>query len=525
LEPTKEQTDTPDGSPEKLEKKLQRLETNKQDMEIALTLAIEHGDAVEDQLTQEIEERRNAEQRLQDLLGAVKRQRDDLEIALSTAIEHGDSVQEELQSSNTQLNSEVTERRDTEARLARLVSVINQQKQDLELLVETIASHGDEIGNSLQERLSVAETMAHADALTGLFNRRSFDEALAEEWKRNTRSRSRIALLVIDVDYFKAYNDTFGHQTGDQALISIARCLKSIARRDEDIIARYGGEEFVALLPNCSAQNAANIAEETCKQISELAIAHPASPLGHVTVSIGIASLVPDLETKPEVLFEAADSNLYQAKHAGRNQIFIADMSGDDTMDQNNEVIGDFIDVNEISRGEYLQLGFQPSSVPLQQRWRNNGLSADFLGDYVTTFFPKDETDPDSAARQADMQNAVAYIANELLENAMKYSEESLNQPTNINMYLGEEFLVVTETNAATTEQTQKYRDFVELLTTKDPMEFFVEQLEAKANDDIEASGLGFLTMINDYGASLAWRFSRLSDQACAITTEVKINI
>ena len=194
-------------------------------------------------------------------------------------------------------------------------------------------------------------------------------------------------------------------------------------------------------------------------------------------------------------------------------------------MTNKNEIIGDFIDVNEFSRGEYLQLGFQPSSVPLKQRWRNNGLSADFLGDYVTTFFPKDESDPDSAAHQADMQNAVSYIANELLENAMKYSDDTLDQPTDINLYLGDEFLVITESNAATTEQTKKYRDFVELLTSKDPMEFFVEQLEAKANDDTEASGLGFLTMINDYGASLAWRFSKLSEHGCTITTEVKINI
>ena len=166
------------------------------------------------------------------------------------------------------------------------------------------------------------------------------------------------------------------------------------------------------------------------------------------------------------------------------------------------EIIGNFINIDSCAEGEYLQLGFQPSSVPLKQRWRNNGLSADFLGDYVTTFFPRDESDPQTGARQAEIQSAVSYIANELLENAMKYSDEELQQPICLNMLLGQEQIVITEKNSAGNEGAGRFRAFIDQLNNSDPMEMFVEQLEARANDE-SGYGLGFLTMVNDYGVEL----------------------
>jgi hypothetical protein len=191
----------------------------------------------------------------------------------------------------------------------------------------------------------------------------------------------------------------------------------------------------------------------------------------------------------------------------------------------NVEIIGDFINIDSCSEGEYLQLGFQPSSVPLKQRWRNNGLSADFLGDYVTTFFPMDENNPQTGARQAEIKNAVAYIANELLENSMKYSDEELQQPICLNLLLGQERIVISEKNSVGLEQAAKFRAFIDRLQQSDPMEMFVEQLEANT-DDNSGSGLGFLTMINDYGVNLSWRFeSHPSAAMVTITTEVNLPI
>jgi len=189
----------------------------------------------------------------------------------------------------------------------------------------------------------------------------------------------------------------------------------------------------------------------------------------------------------------------------------------------NIEIIGEFLNLDSCEEGEYLQLGFQPSSVPLKQRWRNNGLSADFLGDYVTTFFPMDENDPGTVGRQAEIKNAVSYIANELLENAMKYSDESLQQPICMNMLLGSEKIIITEKNSTGLEQAKSFRDFIDQLNENDPMEMFVAQLEAKALDD-SGSGLGFLTMVNDYNVELSWRFeTNESARMATITTEVKI--
>jgi hypothetical protein len=191
-----------------------------------------------------------------------------------------------------------------------------------------------------------------------------------------------------------------------------------------------------------------------------------------------------------------------------------------------NETIGNFSNIENISaQGEYLQLGFQPSSVPLKERWRNNGLSADFMGDYVTTFFPKSEDDPQSISRQAEIKSAVSYIANELLENAMKYSDSNLEKSISISLILEQNQIVITESNFSKDDQALSYRDFAAKLISSDPMEMYVEQLETSAIGD-GTSGLGFLTMINDYNAELAWKFITSKEQAeTTITTEVRLPI
>ena len=515
-----------------LKRTLRRLEGENSDLEIALGTAVEHGDTVEeelskvnDRLQQEVEVRRRSEEKLRQLVGAIRRQKDDLEIALTTAIEHGDAIEEQLYDVNDQLNHEVAERRSAEGRLEQLVDTISQQNRDLEVLVDTIASHGDEINAEIREKLDCAEALAQVDPLTGVGNRRAFDEVLADEWRRCAREGRPLALLVADIDHFKRYNDHYGHLTGDECLKRVARLLAGLARRGGDLVARYGGEEFVVLLPGCELAEALARAEEGRLAVEGLAIEHEGSPLGRITLSLGVAALVPTAEVAAEVLFAAADTNLYRAKSEGRNRVTGANGHGGDAMSEGSEIIGEFSGLSEVAEGEYLHLGFTPSSVPLQQRWRNNGLSADFLGDYVTTFFPKNEEDPETVARQAEIRGAVAYIANELLENAMKYSGEG-HRPISLKMLLGEERIIIDETNSVDSATAARYRRFVDELTAKNPMEFYVEQLEAKATDDAGASGLGFLTMINDYGVELAWRFvPQLGSDQVEITTEVTIPV
>lgn len=188
-----------------------------------------------------------------------------------------------------------------------------------------------------------------------------------------------------------------------------------------------------------------------------------------------------------------------------------------------SDVIGAFItprhDVNE-----GLELTFSPSSAPLQHRWRNNGLSADFLAGYVANFFPRDEGDPASLARSQEIHSAVGYIANELLENAMKFSQESPSHPTTIRVVLGEDSILFTETNCTGASRGESFKAFVRELTESDPSEIYVRQLE-KAAVSGAGSGLGLLTMINDYNASLAWCFEELEDGSMRVTTQVQLAI
>jgi diguanylate cyclase (GGDEF)-like protein len=163
------------------------------------------------------------------------------------------------------------------------------------------------------------EELATTDALTGLRNRRKFDAAIDLEWRRAIRQSRPVALLLIDADHFKIFNDTFGHQPGDQALMAIAGCIQSAASRSGDCAARYGGEEFAVLLPGVSAQDALAVAEKIRVRVEQL----PAAP-AVLTVSIGIASVMPIITMEWTDLVEAADKALYAAKAAGRNQSMIA---------------------------------------------------------------------------------------------------------------------------------------------------------------------------------------------------------
>ena len=168
--------------------------------------------------------------------------------------------------------------------------------------------------------------LARRDPLTGVANRREFDETLDAEWRRARRSRSPVGLVLVDVDCFKRYNDACGHQAGDGCLQAVARTLATVAHRAGDLVARYGGEEFAAIFPGLDREQVAAIAESMRRAVEHLAVPHPASPVGSVvTVSVGASSLRPQKGDTPATLIYDADVALYRAKAEGRNRIALAE--------------------------------------------------------------------------------------------------------------------------------------------------------------------------------------------------------
>ncbi|MEM1167796.1 MAG: diguanylate cyclase [Cyanobacteria bacterium P01_H01_bin.35] len=166
------------------------------------------------------------------------------------------------------------------------------------------------------------QKVAKLDGLTGIANRRSFDESLEKEWRRLTRTKSPLSLILCDVDYFKYYNDCYGHLAGDDCLQKIAQTIKQNVKRSADLVARYGGEEFAIILPNTSNKNAEKVAELIRKAIHKLHINHSASKVSkYVTMSMGVASIIPTKLESPQSLIAKADQALYYAKEKGRDRI------------------------------------------------------------------------------------------------------------------------------------------------------------------------------------------------------------
>lgn len=174
----------------------------------------------------------------------------------------------------------------------------------------------------LHEAYRQADVMAGLDHITGVANRRMFDKELKREWRRATREQGSLSLLMIDVDFFKKYNDHYGHVSGDDCLRMIGSILSKTMMRTTDLAARYGGEEFAVLLPGSQQEGARLIAERLRQAVARAGLPHAQSHHGHVTISIGVASTHPSRNTHETQILLEADKALYTAKEMGRNQIW-----------------------------------------------------------------------------------------------------------------------------------------------------------------------------------------------------------
>jgi len=175
---------------------------------------------------------------------------------------------------------------------------------------------------TIKRQADAMRALSMTDGLTGVANRRHFNDRLESEWRRCARANLPLSLIMIDIDHFKLYNDRYGHQAGDLCLQEVSAAMKRCAARPQDLLARYGGEEFILLLPQEGPEGAEAVAQRIQDKVRKLAVPHDASPTAPiVTVSMGLATAMPPLERQDaNALIRSADANLYQAKQGGRNR-------------------------------------------------------------------------------------------------------------------------------------------------------------------------------------------------------------
>jgi diguanylate cyclase (GGDEF)-like protein len=214
--------------------------------------------------------------------------------------------------------------RQAQAALRRSAAQVRAAEQAL----KAMGHERDQLARAQHKASAEHEKLAResaTDGLTGITNRRHFDEILSMEWSRAARSHASLALLIIDIDHFKRYNDHYGHVAGDECLRRVAQLLQTLVRRAGEYVARYGGEEFVILLPGAGVVQAQELAQRCLDRIAAEALPHAASPTaGHLTVSIGIAQAIPDGSQDPRTIVNAADAAMYRAKTAGRARLALA---------------------------------------------------------------------------------------------------------------------------------------------------------------------------------------------------------
>jgi len=209
--------------------------------------------------------------------------------------------------------------------IGALVASLNDMRVRLAASHRELEHKVAERTRELEEANRRLAALSTTDGLTGIANRRRFDEALQSEWNRALRVRQPLALLMLDIDLFKNYNDRYGHQAGDECLRSVGRILEANSRRSSDLAARYGGEEFVLLASHTDTERAMHLANVVRESIESLELTHAEAPQGWITVSIGVAVMLPENGQQPELLVSKADEALYCAKNAGRNRVMLAE--------------------------------------------------------------------------------------------------------------------------------------------------------------------------------------------------------
>ncbi|MDR7049238.1 diguanylate cyclase (GGDEF)-like protein [Duganella sp. 3397] len=215
-------------------------------------------------------------------------------------------------------------RREKEQAQAMALAAQNDLITGLKLSEQRLEAHVAQRTAELQQANNSLALMSMTDVLTGIPNRRRFDQILAAEWTRAARQHSLLAIGMLDIDHFKKYNDHYGHQQGDDCLRRVAAAIDDQFRRGGDQVARYGGEEFIFIVPDAQPDTAMALAQAVCAAVAALGIVHAAAPGGIVTVSVGVACGQPVGGEEPEQLVHAADVALYQAKKSGRNRAMLA---------------------------------------------------------------------------------------------------------------------------------------------------------------------------------------------------------
>lgn len=204
--------------------------------------------------------------------------------------------------------------------VARVQTHLTLRKMHLQLLAEIEERKRTEI--ALEKANEELERLASMDGLTQIANRRQFDSFLQKEWKRLRRDKAPLSLILCDIDFFKRYNDTYGHIAGDKCLKEVAQGISKAVKRPADLVARYGGEEFAVILTNTDLEGAFQVAEEIQDEISKLKIPHEQSDVSQfVSLSMGVSSIIPDGSSESEAFVDGVDKYLYQAKETGRNKI------------------------------------------------------------------------------------------------------------------------------------------------------------------------------------------------------------
>jgi len=217
---------------------------------------------------------------------------------------------------------------DLEAGINRLAQLVGKSQLSLTETNRKLSRYNDELNLRVKEKTAhleeanrELEILSEIDSLTRLKNRRCFDKGLQQEWQRLGRSAQPLSLLMCDIDFFKDYNDTYGHLVGDDCLVRVAQEIAQVCKRSSDVVSRYGGEEFAIILPQATSDEAVAIAIEVIEAINKLSIQHTASPIRKtVSLSIGLATMIPVVGIEPNTLVRLADEALYQSKREGRNR-------------------------------------------------------------------------------------------------------------------------------------------------------------------------------------------------------------